>query len=263
MSKRNALGLGDYGSEDEDDGPNPVLVAHSEDEELGSVPPSERSLQERELGDELERECTPDRALDIEDVAQPMAEIKGEGEDPVSSTSGMTDGLESLPEELQQPPPGAPPEDFVEKCIKMLSKKSVGLLFNDQLRKNKAYRNPDLLTKLVEHWQVDQYGSAFDKICFDPAGLNKEDKIGSLLTQLERDQEKKKQMRDQIRPEQLRAGAGIEFQRGQAGLGILPAALAGQKGTTTSLSAVMAINQAAAVAAAAKRSKWDANSGQK
>jgi hypothetical protein len=25
MPRRNALGLGDYGSEDEDDGPNPVL----------------------------------------------------------------------------------------------------------------------------------------------------------------------------------------------------------------------------------------------
>jgi hypothetical protein len=86
---------------------------------------------------------------------------------------------------------------------------------------------------------------------------------GSLLTQLERDQEKKKQAREQIRPEQLRAGAAIEFQRGQAGLGIMPAALAGQKGGTATLSAVMAINQAAAVAAAAKRSKWDSNSGQK
>ena len=51
-------------------------------------------------------------------------------------------------------------------------------VFNDSLRSHKGYRNPDLLTKLVEHWGVDQYGSAFDQAVFDPKGLPEEDKIG-------------------------------------------------------------------------------------
>jgi HCNGP-like protein len=57
-------------------------------------------------------------------------------------------------------------------------KRTGGLVFNDTLRNHKGYRNPDLLTKLVEHWKVEQYGSAFDKEAFDPAGLPEEDKIG-------------------------------------------------------------------------------------
>ena len=90
----------------------------------------------------------------------------------------------------------------------------------------------------------------------------------SLLAQLQREQERRRHAREQIQPDQLRAGTAIEFQRGQTRSGTEAAA-----GAAPPLPGQAAINQmmanAAAKAAAlaagtlntggAKRSKWDSS----
>ena len=78
----------------------------------------------------------------------------------------------------------------------------------------------------------------------------------SLLAQLEREQARKKQGREQLRPDQLRAGAGVEFQRGQGALGVLPTAAAALPGQAA-INQMMANAAAVATAAASKRTKWD------
>ncbi|CAG8559034.1 2435_t:CDS:2 [Paraglomus occultum] len=49
--------------------------------------------------------------------------------------------------------------------------KDKGILFNDNLLKNKAFRNPHIYEKLVEFVELDETGSNFDKSVFDPYGF--------------------------------------------------------------------------------------------
>ena len=58
----------------------------------------------------------------------------------LGASTGDTVGLlQSLPLELRQPPPGAPPPDLVAKCEKILNMKRLqGRSFNEALRKNKV-----------------------------------------------------------------------------------------------------------------------------
>jgi hypothetical protein len=53
----------------------------------------------------------------------------------------------------------------------MLSGRSI----NAELRKSKGYRNPDFLTKIVEHFGIVEHGSGYPKALFDPEGLCAED----------------------------------------------------------------------------------------
>lgn len=90
---------------------------------------------------------------------------------------------------------------------------------------------------------------------------------GALMQQWEREQDRRRVARENVRPEQLRAGAAIEFQRGQGALGALPVAASGSTNDLRHQSLVntaMLRQQAALQAAlavnmqAVKRSKWDA-----
>ena len=49
-----------------------------------------------------------------------------------------------------------------------------GRLISNNLKAERGYRNPSFLQKMVEHHEIDQYGSAFPKDVFDPHGLHDE-----------------------------------------------------------------------------------------
>ncbi len=103
----------------------------------------------------------------------------------------------------------------------MLAKsRDTGKTFNDALRSHRDFKNPILLSKLIENWGVEQYGSAFPKEIFDPE-LHAEDKIESIMLQLAQEQDERRKAREKLGLEQLRRGAGIQFERGCGDLGIL------------------------------------------
>ncbi len=58
--------------------------------------------------------------------------------------------------------------------------RSRGICLTDQICHRKAFRNPDFLQKLVEHFGVQQHGSAFPPEVFDPGALPAEDTAGGV-----------------------------------------------------------------------------------
>ncbi|CAG8797349.1 21653_t:CDS:2, partial [Gigaspora margarita] len=76
---------------------------------------------------------------------------------------------------------GIPPEPETE-CDPILQEKIVhfhslskkGVHFNENLLKNKAFRNPHIYNKLVEFVELDEIGSNFDREIFDPYGFPSE-----------------------------------------------------------------------------------------
>ncbi|CAG8655486.1 16090_t:CDS:2, partial [Dentiscutata erythropus] len=76
---------------------------------------------------------------------------------------------------------GIPPEPEAE-CDPILQEKIVhfhslskkGVHFNENLLKNKAFRNPHIYNKLVEFVELDEIGSNFDREIFDPYGFPSE-----------------------------------------------------------------------------------------
>ncbi|CAG8597093.1 11371_t:CDS:2, partial [Racocetra fulgida] len=76
---------------------------------------------------------------------------------------------------------GIPPEPESE-CDPILQEKidhfhslsKKGVHFNENLLKNKAFRNPHIYNKLVEFVELDEIGSNFDREIFDPYGFPSE-----------------------------------------------------------------------------------------
>lgn len=54
-------------------------------------------------------------------------------------------------------------------------KADTGRLLTAELRRMRAYKNPDFLQKMVQFHGVDDRGSAFDPSVYDPRGFPKED----------------------------------------------------------------------------------------
>jgi hypothetical protein len=57
----------------------------------------------------------------------------------------------------------------------MEGKRRSGKLFTEELRRMRAYRNPDFLQKMVEFFGIEDQGTCFPKEIFDPSSLPKED----------------------------------------------------------------------------------------
>ncbi len=58
-----------------------------------------------------------------------------------------------------------------------------GILFKDKLENNtKAFRNPSIVSKLIEFLEVDEIGSNFEMQVFDPHGFAESDYFESIGT---------------------------------------------------------------------------------
>ena len=54
-----------------------------------------------------------------------------------------------------------------------------GRSLNNQLKAERGYRNPSFLQKMVDHHEIDQYGTGFPQEIFDPKSLHQEVSICS------------------------------------------------------------------------------------
>jgi hypothetical protein len=61
----------------------------------------------------------------------------------------------------------------------------------DQLKRMRAWNNPDFLEKMVDHFQLQQYGSCFPKEVWDPQDLPPEDTWKELQHQIAVAEERK------------------------------------------------------------------------
>lgn len=84
--------------------------------------------------------------------------------------------LLQLPPEIAEPPPTECDPAKQSRVAKLIeTQQRTGKTIIAEVRKNRDYRNPDFLAKLVEHFDVDESGTAFGKDIFDPHGLPKAD----------------------------------------------------------------------------------------
>jgi hypothetical protein len=154
-----------------------------------------------------------------------------------------------------------------EKVVQTLTRyHQGGPHYVEHMRTNHAFRNPEILTKLVQILGVDPYGSNFDPVVFDPKGYKEEDYIGAIFEQ------QKAWLRRCEAGRQARGG--IDFVPGLAEASVQQDALASASAAAGAAAAVSDRVAAAAGAGAApmgdagaagndegpnrKRSKWGA-----
>ncbi|KAJ3053168.1 SAP30-binding protein [Rhizophlyctis rosea] len=58
-----------------------------------------------------------------------------------------------------------------DKITKWLQLKAKGTLFNERLTRTHAFRNPSIMSKMIEFLDVDEIGSNYSKESFDPHGF--------------------------------------------------------------------------------------------
>ncbi|KXZ44393.1 hypothetical protein GPECTOR_68g364 [Gonium pectorale] len=223
-----ALGLGGYASDDEEED---EIVSQGEDEdkkddevheENGVLLPHYRSRESLDMGD---AEAAEAAALDDQRRQSPAAaETSGEderGTEPGSARLSPDNPLSRLPPELRDPLPTSCSDQLQAKFAQYLHNlRTKGISLTDSIMNRKDFRNPDFLQKLVEHFHVQEHGSAFPPDVFDPTSLPQEDTIDQLLKALDREQERRARLREQ----QSAAGtARIDFAKGAGPLGHIPA----------------------------------------
>ncbi|KAG2444532.1 hypothetical protein HXX76_001278 [Chlamydomonas incerta] len=245
-----ALGLGGYAS-DEDEG------------EVGSQE-AEDAADDQSQGEQSQGVLLPHyrskESLDADELEALGEDGEDQDEDRrrspltagTSSGDGDADGrprggpapanpLSRLPPELRDPLPTECSDALQAKFSQYVATlRGRGISLTDSIMQRKAFRNPDFLQKLVEHFNIKELGSAFPPDVFQPDELPAEDTIEALLRALEREQER----RARAREAQVVAGtARIDFSKGAGALGHIPA--------SNSASNLLMAQQAAAVAAAA------------
>ncbi|KAI8910502.1 HCNGP-like protein-domain-containing protein [Entophlyctis helioformis] len=63
------------------------------------------------------------------------------------------------------------PASLADRLGRFRDLRSRGVYLNDRLVHTHAFRNPAIMSKLIEYLQLDEAGSNFPKATFDPAGL--------------------------------------------------------------------------------------------
>lgn len=149
-----------------------------------------------------------------------------------------------LPPQYANPPPGESDPEAQRKVAKWLDLQSQGRSLASQLRASRDYRNPEFFSKMVEYWEIDQYGTAFNSEVYDPTSLPAEDRIQALQEEW---------AQEETRRRTVRAATGrVEFTKG----GVQP----GNGPSAAAAAAVAAAHaKAAALAAAAHMRRWDVN----
>lgn len=90
--------------------------------------------------------------------------------------------------ELNNIPPSPEGEcdpNLQAKIALFIQKHRDGLNLNEDLKRQKQFGNPEILDKIVQHFEIDELGSNYPKDIWDPHGLPKEDyydKLGKVKT---------------------------------------------------------------------------------
>ena len=150
--------------------------------------------------------------------------------------------------ELPPSPPGELPKEMEEKFRGLIEKTREGYRVNEHIRNAKAFRNPDILEKLVAFFDVRESGTNYPPELYDTQELSKEDFYEKL------EEARRKWEERQAR----KPGEKLAFASGGT---LNPAAAV----SSETLSAAGQAARAAAAALAAKpgvrKSKWGAQEG--
>jgi hypothetical protein len=162
-----------------------------------------------------------------------------------TATTGQEDPLANvLPPELA-PPEGNCHPQLLANLERWQALTARGGSLVGELRRNKTYRNPELLQKMVNMYDIYQYGTTLPPDVFDPGALPESDRLEAIRQDWAEEEERRKKSRAAM------AGSGtarIQFQKPTAAAG---AAAGGGGGAA--LSAAVAAAQAKAAALAAGR----------
>ncbi|GLI61282.1 hypothetical protein VaNZ11_003631 [Volvox africanus] len=225
-----ALGLGGYASDDEEeDGSQDHGPEDSMEDKLENVDdkriflPNYLSRESLDLNEveSLEAGSLDDQRRQCPDGLETSgAEVDG-GKGGASGRLEPDNPLSRLPPELRDPLPTTCSEELQARFAQYLDKlRTKGISLTDSITHRKDFRNPDFLQKLVDHFHVQEHGSAFPPEVFDPESLPTEDTIDQLIKALEREQERRARLREQ----QSAAGtARIDFTKGSGAFGHIPA----------------------------------------
>jgi len=224
--------LGAYGSEEEEEesgavgpaGDAPQIIEITSAGSPGGESPSEAAAVEEE-----EQELS--RGLVLDPNGGAASEIN-------SAQQSEKDPF-WLPPEIATVPKTKCEAAIQDRIVDYIKKQDKnGITISQNLKALRAYKNPDFLQHSVEHDKVEQYGTCYPPVIFDPCNLPKEDYYERLKLQWEQFDEQRKKTRQ--RP---------EFVRGW---------------TETVRVATAGLNNSAMVAqakatAAARASKWDSS----
>lgn len=116
-------------------------------------------------------------------------------EETVTMSVEVQRAVDPLDNFLPPPPEAMCPKELQDKINKFLAYKKAGKSFNAEVRNRKDYRNPDFLLHAVRYQDIDQIGSCFNKVVFDPHGYDKSDFYDELEADMKREMERKEQER--------------------------------------------------------------------
>jgi len=188
------LGLADYDSPiGAEDSPAPVAQAPAP---AGSQPPVLLSIVDYFDDDKPEEPAPPaGLAVSLDDEAlqravprmvggvqisvvkktPPRPADEGNGVlpgDAVASDSTAASGPEF---KLPDSPSGSVDQKLLEKFASLVEQTKKGYSVNDHIRNAKSFRNPDILEKLVNYFEVREFGTNYPPALYDPTDLNKEE----------------------------------------------------------------------------------------
>ncbi|MBW0549518.1 hypothetical protein O181_089233 [Austropuccinia psidii MF-1] len=102
-------------------------------------------------------------------------------------TAPLVEGEETVPKTSME---GVNP-DLLNKITRFKALRDQGIFFNDNLIKNKSYRNPHIYAQLVQFLNIQETGTNFQSQVWDPLGFPKEAYSDSLRQHQQRLTEEK------------------------------------------------------------------------
>ncbi|KAI3429437.1 hypothetical protein D9Q98_005531 [Chlorella vulgaris] len=225
--------LGAYGSDEEEDeehvgGAGQVTLLRDEESGEGDLDLSHlTSAQAKAEAESAERAPTggdqqPSSQQQVVDLAAApeamdtdgqLQAAGGGGEQPPAAAE--PDPMSRLPPEMREPPEGECDPVMQARVANWLYlQRTRGKFINDEIRKSRGYRNPEFFSKMVEHLEIEQYGTAFAPEVYDPAALPPQDYLDALQKEWAGEEERRKAARA--------AGQGrVEFQKSASQTGLV------------------------------------------
>ncbi|KAH7615686.1 putative Photosystem I chlorophyll a/b-binding protein 6, chloroplastic [Nannochloris sp. 'desiccata'] len=154
--------------------------------------------------------------------------------------------FDALPPRLASAPSGESNPEVQARIARWLELQRDGRRLTDTLRSSRDYRNPEFFKKMVEYWEIDEYGTAFAPELFNPGSLPVEDSIEALKKELTIEDERKKARR-------IAGTTKIEFTQGSGAGG--GGGARGGAATATATAAAIKAAQAMAQKLAANRGR--------
>jgi len=155
------LGLGEYGASDSDSTPA--------GQQQQSPAIATEGVDSAAAGDNPELDLK--KSLSI--VGNDYGEGDGEGDTPKGkdSVAGQfdipTEPSSHISQLMPPSPVGQVQQQLQARCEKLFATTQT-INFNNHLRQSHAFRNPEILPKLVEQRELDQFASCYPKEIFDP-----------------------------------------------------------------------------------------------